>query len=279
MSQLKFHAFEEDASEFYDPDIYEPSHRERILIVGQREYVNKIWARLDYIHCSQMGEAVLNEIFGAPSGRQVRIISTPGTGSGQAISVDDPATREDEHLDAWATGVVPDPARPHLTGTGRGCSSELRMDIVTTLPGAFCHGSVCPPNPMFNEPVFVLFHELVHSMRQLNGKYQLGFATMNGREVEIEEGIAILITNVLMSEKGLTALRADHTTLDTVGTDPFVSLARHDGVAIVKAIKRDHPLLFRRMASQGRGLIPFNPFRALDEIERLARSHSTRRAR
>jgi hypothetical protein len=59
-------------------------------------------------------------------------------------------------------------------------------------------------------PGEVLFHELVHAMRMLHGKFLRTTVTEDLHMDDFEEFCAILASNIYRSERGFTHMRTDH---------------------------------------------------------------------
>src|SRR5262249_54099777 len=55
-----------------------------------------------------------------------------------------------------------------------------------------------------------LFHELVHASREMRGVFYFGLGGVNHKYGNEEEYLAIVVTNIYLSEKRRLVLRADH---------------------------------------------------------------------
>jgi hypothetical protein len=120
---------------------------------------------------------------------------------------DDPATPRDERYDKqqrirWGF------EKP-VYGTGEGSNVELHYTDSLWKVGACC--SSVPGGNAGDLPDEVFLHEIVHSLRFLQGKSNQipteGTARLYNNE---EEFLAILVTNIYMSEKKAPLLRAHH---------------------------------------------------------------------
>jgi len=246
-------------SRYFDP--VNAKKRERILIKGDKKFCDTVEKLLnDWIYFSYVGRQVLNEIWNSPTGLKVTIQYNMNTWN--SFVFDNPDTPEDEESNQFAKGIQygmkgMDPAK----GTGKGASPTLNFDPDTKIPQTFCKGGVCA-NPRFNLPRFVLFHELIHSMRQMKGLWTNSPLTLNKKQTTLEEGIAILLTNMLMSEKGDNTLRVDHNSIDTVIADPAACAADPAGKKIIEKIKTDHSGLYNSLAGLKNTVFPFNPLSA-----------------
>lgn len=249
-----------DAIRYFDPE--QPSKkRQKIAIKGSKDFADKIEKMLnDWIYYSHVGRQVLKEIWAAGDGRVVTIQYQQGTWN--SIVADDPKTAEDEEANQFASGHKYGMKFLDVAvGTGKGASPVLNYDPATQVPQQFCKGGVCPA-PRFILPRFVLFHELVHSMRQMKGLWVTGAAKLNGKPTTLEEGIAIVLTNMLMSEKGDNTIRADHQSIDTVVADPYAFAQDADAKKILAKIKTDHAGLYSYLKTLKMNYFPFNPIYA-----------------
>ena len=85
-------------------------------------------------------------------------------------------------------------------GDGRGSSCTLHFN-----PDLFSGAASAEPAFAADE---VLYHELVHACRYVNGK--MDAIPMDKHYTDAEEFLAIMLTNIYMSEKGQTKLRGGH---------------------------------------------------------------------
>lgn len=250
---------------WYDP-VNTPA-RQKILIKGNnKQYLDDIQKTLtDWIYYSYTGRAVLNAIFDSPAGTTLKIIQMSGKWD---IELEDNLSTEDvdERLDGWALNSTPNQSDLTQKGTGKGCSAILYFDMITKVPSKFCSNGVCP-NPKFNLPRFVLFHEMFHGMRIMTGKWQKNELSMlNGSSMDIEEATAILVTNILMSEKGEGDLRADHTTLTTQSGDAKTFVSNEQNRKVIDRIKRDHLTMYQKIQTLKNEYFTFNPFHEREQI-------------
>lgn len=109
---------------------------------------------------------------------------------------DDPNTREDERYTRVPSG---------LKGTGAG--SDVHLFFTPDSRGR----SGCGGGDFGSLPDETLLHEMVHSLRHMQGKTNQipTEGTLRGYDNE-EEFLAIVVTNVYMSVNNKTHLRADH---------------------------------------------------------------------
>jgi hypothetical protein len=119
---------------------------------------------------------------------------TDMTPAGQAIFVggaDNPATPVDERFQVVGTG------------TGGGTDVDLHFS-----PELFAAGT----GPS-SQPDEVLFHEMLHALREMQGEFdQVPTGPQDKLYDNVEEFLAILMTNIYVSEKSptLAVLRKDH---------------------------------------------------------------------
>ena len=109
-------------------------------------------------------------------------------------------------------------------------------------------------------PREVLFHELVHALRDVSGKWrrqnlvgQIDGFTRN------EEFIAVMLSNIFSSELG-NPLRVSNTTTVAVAPGAEDPARSEVGRKLIQVVKKDHPEMCRRIA-QSRA--PYNPIRDL----------------
>jgi hypothetical protein len=106
-------------------------------------------------------------------------------------------------------------------GRGVGSSTVVRFEPRTFAANRACRSDVDPLHRYQSD--FVLFHELVHALRQMRGLIlHQGVTVLGRRGVPIEEFYAIMLTNIYMSECGVPTddLRAFP---DPAGTARYVS--------------------------------------------------------
>lgn len=109
---------------------------------------------------------------------------------------DNPLTREDERNTLNPRG--------HM-GTGKGSGVRVQFSPESWGP----RKQDCFQGDFGSLPDEVLLHELVHGLRKMQGKHNPYPTDAKGYDNE-EEFLAIVVTNVYMSEKGSLQLRADH---------------------------------------------------------------------
>lgn len=115
----------------------------------------------------------------------------------------------------------------------------------------------------------VLFHELVHTGRKLDGIYKLTPTTDAASPYQnVEDFIAILLTNIYMSEKGKRVFRGSHGST-RIASDKHVILSKEESTSLGFLNAKANYDLVREFCDKDRlapGFIaldvPFNPIRA-----------------
>lgn len=125
-------------------------------------------------------------------------------------------------------------------------------------------------------PDEVLYHEMVHAVRFLRGISGSSFRMDNGYSNE-EEFAAVTVTNVYLSEKKQTVLRAKHGGRGEALRDPQKFLDSPDVPApgargLLGLFRLRHPSFFSALAKIGPSTAAFNPFRQLAEETVKARA-------
>jgi hypothetical protein len=92
----------------------------------------------------------------------------------------------------------------------------------------------------------VLLHELVHCNRNMRGLVEKTTDKMGGY-VNAEEGIAIIIANMYLSENGKSKLRGAYQTTHTVTDDPIAFITSATNQTLVMKTYFQHPQLTRRL--------------------------------
>ena len=155
------------------------------------------------------------------------------------------------------------------TGTGIGSDTVINFTpSMWTSPqtgAAFGATNSVGPGVLPDE---ILFHEMVHGMRQMAGTSQCAATPDRPGMDTLEEFMAIVISNVYRSEKNRPGLRADHAGflplppaqatsqgfLDVDKDKPTNNLQR------MKQLKTEHPKLVENMKRVG---AVFNPFKLI----------------
>ena len=165
---------------------------------------------------------------------------------------------------------------PYLqTGCNAGGGISLGKGYVNFSPETFKYGipNCNDAGSAGADPREILFHELVHALRGVAGKWRGDGRGGNFRSgglkaiyTDDEEFIALMLTNIYSSQRG-RPLREGHTT----GPGGFGSLAQTSThtlksaakIQLIEVVKRDHPEMFRRIASSGTRYNPLRDYEAL----------------
>jgi hypothetical protein len=182
-----------------------PSSASRMAKIN---YENGVLSQLNAILSSTTGRVLIHEI--ASRSSKTMFIrpyhATPETGTCNATaSPTDLAAatlRGTTALDGQ--GNLPAPGRPRTIGTGDGSDS-----VVNYNPSTFQTGSSCAVGPGAT-PDEILLHEMVHGSRQMAGRSVRERVLGNPNMDNYEEFVAIVVSNIYRSERGVPQLRSDH---------------------------------------------------------------------
>lgn len=204
---------------------------------------------------SYVGRAILEELFESPKGTEVNLTIMPRG----VVSEMEPEADALNPADAYASGYRS--ASGQIAGTGRGSSAIIQLAETLSVSDGICNAVMHVPCSSLAayKTQYVLMHELVHANRMLRGmmrNYAVGERLRNS-----EEGIAIIVTNMLMSEKGETQLRKTCDTAEVLGYTSDQFLTRPGMESLVRAIGADHPKLKLSINTKD-APVPFNPIYA-----------------
>jgi hypothetical protein len=161
-------------------------------------YEDDVEDQLDNIVDTATGRALLQEIENAAVARPVSLKIVPYHGT------DPNAETGPRHVtkikDATAMGRRVDYTNPKnlLVGTGRGSDALIN----------FTAGKFKKSHDPGSRPDEILFHEMVHASRGMRG--QLDLVPVDAGYDQEEDYLAIVLTNIYMSDKGLTSFRGNH---------------------------------------------------------------------
>jgi hypothetical protein len=227
-------------------------------------YEFRIKRELRMISARRTGNAILNEIR-ASSGRTVSIQPY------LANDDDDYNADVEDRDDAGATakGMPILDKYDRTIGSGSGEGSDVDLNFSPEIWGVYSesplqrgrYATPAKPTGPASQPDEVLFHELVHSGRDLRGvSYTLAVTQHYGNE---EEFLAVVITNIYLAEKGQVNLRDSHMghqvlahpekfldNVQNVNPSPRRLLERFRGI---------QPCLFESLASINVEIAWFNP--------------------
>ncbi len=228
-------------------------HRYRSAVASYKDRLQK---QFPPILSSSTGQALLAEL--ARSGHVVRFRPywnwlDPINADTQPRNVTHPD--EEDYEDALAKDLRFRIHGKRLTGTGRGANSVIGYSPEMWGKG----GSSKETGPSY-EPDAMMFHEMVHASRQMKGKQD--YMRVNRGYDNVEEYVAIVLTNIYMSEKGVTQLVAGHG--DAPLRRPEKFLDNIDNIdyaprALMRSLKDDQPEFYDDLSNITIGA--FNPVR------------------
>jgi hypothetical protein len=223
----------------------------RVFVSGEKKYVDKCVKLLDdWIWCSYVGKAILEEIFAGSNKLDFNIVP-----SGFLADLE-PTTNLKTVNDGYASGYK-DP-NAGVTGTGTGTGVSISLTDTLGVSDKACNTILHVPcsSVAYMRTEFVLMHEIVHANRALRGKMRT--VSQGNHMKNSEEAIAILITNMLMSEKGAAALRKNYDTADALDSDPALFVKAAGNESLVRQVATDHPTL-KTKVNTSTAPIRFNP--------------------
>jgi hypothetical protein len=155
---------------------------------------------------------------------------------------DNPATSEDERYDMVPRGMV---------GTGKG------SDVIIS----FSPENITSDRVFDRSPDIVLFHELVHTFQIFQG-VRNPIPTDNGKWMNEDEWLAVLLTNIYMSASGSTRLRGGYGDYDQRLEPPENTSAGFLTTENLKILDRLWPFWGPMFTNIGFVIVaPFNPIR------------------
>jgi hypothetical protein len=230
----------------------------------------EIWPRLS-------GRALLAEI-NASRSRSLLILPYDGD------DADENATERAKD-DAGATSggmpILSTKGKP-TGGSGFGMGSDAVVNFSPSMwhPGPFGKGKFqhfVPATGPASFPDEVLFHELVHASRDMRGvSYSMG--VNRGYDNE-EEYIAVVLTNIYLSNKGQTRLRASHHGFATLDhSERFFNNGQHVGLSPRTLMARFYlhqRIFFNDLAQIPEAFARFNPAREFDALMKSGKIQCT----
>jgi Effector protein len=189
-----------------------------------RQHIEAVKPRLDQIQQRLTGLALLAETGATDWTVLIQPYRRRGVNasSGQRTShAEAGATARHAPLDRMANPF--DENYDDRVGTGRGANA-----IVNFTPGMWTGSALRKPG---NGPDEVLFHELVHASRQMRGVQDASYVDHDYDDSE--EYLAVVLSNIYLSEKGQLVLVGDHGTkpLQGVERDNFINNSQHNLLA------------------------------------------------
>ena len=216
-------------------------NQKKLFISGEKKSVEKCEKLLiDWIWWSYVGRAILDEIFA--SSKTIEFTIVPNS-----FMTSEPEThiRDGQINDAYGKGY----RNPQgVVGTGEGADVSITLNQDLTITDATCKAILNAPcsDVVYTRPEFSIMHELVHANRASRGKMRS--VDMSNRLKNSEEAIAIMITNMLMSEKGASKLRKNYDTSESIDPPDPAAFVKQLGMdSMVRQIAADHSTLKLRL--------------------------------
>jgi hypothetical protein len=216
-------------------------NQKKLFISGEKKFVEKCEKLLnDWIWWSYVGRPILDEIFAGAKTIEFTIVPN-------AFMTSEPEThiRDGQINDAYGKGY----SNPlGVVGTGEGADVSITLNEALTITDATCRAILSAPcsDVVYTRPEFSIMHELVHANRAVRGKMRT--VDMGNRLKNSEEAIAIMITNMLMSEKGASKLRKNYDTSEAIDPPDPAAFVKQPGMeSMVRQIAADHSALKLRL--------------------------------
>jgi len=234
-----------------------------------RQHIEAVKPRLDQIQQRLTGSALLAEI----SASDWTVYIQPYRGRG--LNATSGQRTGHAEVSATARGAPVDhmsnPFGKHYdgrVGTGNGADA-----IVNFTPGMWAGSKMRKPS---NAPDEALFHELVHASRQGRGVQDSSYVD-HGYD-DSEEYLAVVLTNIYMSEKGQLVLVGNHGTKPLQGAerDNFINNSQHNLLApqqLMQSFKDSQRDFYNALANLP-AAIRWNPVRQHNEF---SQHHDTTR--
>jgi hypothetical protein len=216
-------------------------NQKKLFISGEKRFVEKCEKLLnDWIWWSHVGRPILDEIFAGSKTIQFSIVPN-------AFMASEPEThiKDGQINDAYGKGYR---SQLGVVGTGDGADVSITLSQDLTITDATCKAILSAPcsDVVYTRPEFSVMHELVHANRAMRGKMRS--VDMGNRMKNSEEAIAIMITNMLMSEKGASKLRKNYDTSEAIDPPDAAAFVKEPGIySMIQQIAIDHSALKLRL--------------------------------
>jgi len=186
----------------------------------KQRYESDTVAALNRLANTWTGWAIVNEIFYRQQKMTIRPYHpSPELGQFNAYAEpeDEQAATMKDTIERDRHGNMPPQGKSQIRGTGTGSDTIIRFSASTfAAPGA-------PTGPGGSADE-ILLHEMIHGLRQMQGRFVREAVNGNPGMDNYEEFAAITISNLYRSETGLSQLRSDHHGF-TVLTGPTTNVA------------------------------------------------------
>lgn len=204
-------------------------HFKRLLVpyrADKADYQSKVKSRLRQIKMRRSGVALFEEFNRLDNkGQWVTIVPYHHSGTNAYTE-----TGIIGSIHGTAKGVPVNYSNKNSPkGDGEGASPDISFS-----PDMWTGSAMAGPG---NAPDEVLYHELVHATRLMNGL--LDTKPMNGQYDNQEELLAVMLTNIYQSEKGQTVFRGNHSngTMQGIPANSFLQNGAHLDIAPVTIIE------------------------------------------
>jgi hypothetical protein len=255
----------------YDPRGMRPHQANQTSFLDFRQrHENQMLGAFREILTRASGKALLEETRG---GRRIDVLPMDFVDTAEEwIKYHDNAIASSNNKHSSVIGMYAgtDEDGDNVVGSGRGAKVQIfySPERLKTKTAGFL-------------PDEVLYHEMVHAVRALKGLQTLGFSmkTKNGYD-NMEEFVAVVVTNVYMSEKKQTQLRSGHgrgvlTEPEKFLDSPLVPAPGARGLLNIFRSKQRG--FFDALAKIDANSAKFNPFRQF--AEETVRAHSAHEAK
>jgi hypothetical protein len=221
---------------------------------AKKDYETGVMFAMHEITAHEVGRALIAEIDRQPA--QMVVIEPWNKAEANA------SARADDEEDATAVGMplLDTDGKPlDGGGSGSGHGSDVTIRYTASMWGP--DGTAHETGPGSDQDE-LLFHELVHAARDVNGvHYRLVVNQHYGNE---EEFLGVLITNIYLSNKGQKHLRASHSSFSELKDsehfldNPHLSPSPR---TLLERFRLNQPQFFKALARIGHARAAFNPVR------------------
>ena len=195
-------------------------HQNLYVLDNQRAYRQEVVRYLNLIAGTYSGRTLLNSIYAR--GRRLVIVpyvptaKDPINAYAQFDNVLDATTKD---FPVMGTIQVPGygsiPVPTQWIGSGAGSTVTLKYHPAVFRQYVANKHRIDPGAG----PGEILFHEMVHAMRMIHGKFLRTAVTEDAGMDDFEEFCAILAANIYRSERGFSQLRTNHHDFKALGKD------------------------------------------------------------
>jgi hypothetical protein len=213
----------------------------KIRVAGDATYTKKIGELLTTIAGYNVGYCILSEMSASSVKGKLEIRqpkTDPNNPSADMCKAD---THSTDPVKSWQKGeTIHDDGHDKVVGTGEGADTYMDFNPYNW------DGHTCLAGLKGNGADECLMHELVHANRIMRGLVKTDAKGM-GKYGNSEEGIAIIIANMYLSEKGQSSLRGAYTSTGTMSDDPIAFISSDLNFRLAGNIYNQHPTLQRTL--------------------------------